>query len=74
MNGNPFAQVIQLMNMGRDPMGMLRQMAGQNPQMAQAMKMLQGKNAQQLQTMAQNMAQERGTTVQEVIQRLGIHM
>lgn len=74
MNDNPFAQVVRLMNMGRDPMAMLRQMAGNNPQMAQALKMMQGKDARQLQTMAMNMAKERGTDVNTIIRQLGIHV
>jgi len=47
-------------------------MAQNNPQMAQALGMVQGKSQQQLWLMAQNMAKERGTTVEDVARSLGI--
>lgn len=50
----------------------LQQMASQNPKMAQAVSMLQGKDANCLAQMAQNMAAERGTTVDELAKELGL--
>lgn len=53
-------------------MGMLQQLAGQNPLISQAMRMMQGKSTQQLQQMAQNMANERGVSLNDVARQLGI--
>jgi hypothetical protein len=53
-------------------MGMLQQLAGQNLQVSQAMRMMQGKSTQQLQQMAQNMANERGVSLNDVARQLGI--
>ena len=57
---NPLMMLVQTMRGGGDPMQLLQKMAGQNPQVAQALKMIQGKNPQQLKTMAENMARQLG--------------
>lgn len=71
---NPLFQVVSAMQRGANPMAMLQQMAQQDPRAAQAMRMVQGKNAQQLQQMAENMAKERGTTTADVARSLGIQL
>ena len=55
-------------------MQLLQQMAGQNPQAAQAMRLIQGKNPQQLQQIAENMAKERGISIDDLARQLGVHM
>lgn len=72
MANNPVMQLVQLVRNGGNPMDMLGKMAGQNPQIAQAMRMMQGKTPQQLQKMAQNMASERGVDIGRLMQDLGI--
>lgn len=59
---------------GGNPMKMIQQMAMQDPRIAQAQQMMQGKSPQQLRAMAENMARERGTTVQDVARRLGLNI
>lgn len=51
----------------------LLKMSQTNPQIQQALGMLQGKDAAQLQQMAQNMAAERGVTVDDIINSLGLN-
>lgn len=53
-------------------MQMLQQMAGQNPQAAQAMRLIQGKNPQQLRQIAENMAKERGVDLNQMAHQMGI--
>ena len=53
-------------------MQLLQQMAGQNPQAAQAMRLIQGKNPQQLQQIAENMAKERGISIDYLARQLGV--
>lgn len=72
MMGNPLQMLMQAAQMGRDPMAMLQQMSGSNPQAAQAMRLMQGKTPQQLQQIATNMAQQRGTTPEAIAQAMGI--
>lgn len=70
---NPLMMLVQTMRSGGDPMQLLQKMAGQNPQVAQALKMIQGKNPQQLKTMAENMAKERGVSINDIARQLGIN-
>lgn len=69
---NPMIQLISMARQGGNPMQMIQQMAGQNPQAAQAMKIMQGKSTEQLKQIATNMAKERGMTIEQVMQQLGI--
>lgn len=70
---NPLMMLVQAMNSGQNPMALLQQMAPQNPQVAQAMRLMQGKNPQQLEQMAQSMAGERGIDLNQMIRQLGIN-
>lgn len=70
---NPVAMLVQIMNNGGNPMAAMQQMAMQNPQIAQAMTLMQGKSPQQLETMVRNMAGERGIDINEMIRQLGIN-
>lgn len=71
---NPIIALVNAARSGGNPMQLMQQMAMQDPRIAQAQQMMQGKSPQQLRTMAENMARERGTTVQDVAQRLGIRI
>lgn len=71
---NPLAIMAQMVRQGQNLTPFLDQMAQQNPQVAQAMRMLQGKNSQQLQSMAQNMARERGVDLGALAQQLGFQI
>lgn len=70
---NPIMMLVQAMQKGGNPMTLMQQMAGQNPQIAQAFQLMQGKSPQQLQTMAQNMAKERGIDINQMLRQLGIN-
>ena len=70
---NPIAMLVQAMNNGGNPMALMQQMAMQNPQIAQAMALMQGKSPQQLETIVRNMAGERGIDLNEMIRQLGIN-
>lgn len=59
---------------GMSPQAVLNKMANSDPRAAQALQMIQGKSADELRTMAQNMARERGTSVEQVAQSLGLRL
>ena len=65
---------MQAIQNGQNPEGMLRQMMQQNPMLQNAMQLLSGKSQQQQMTMLENMAKERGTTIQAVAQRMGLKL
>ena len=63
---NPMMSMLQMAMGGMSPMQYLQQRMGQNPQIAQAMNLIQGKTPEQLHEIADNMAKQRGTTVEEI--------
>lgn len=65
-------QIIQLYKGGGDPMQILSQMAQTNPQMGQAMKMLEGKSPQQIQQMVQTMADQNGIDLNALAKQFGL--
>ena len=71
MMDNP---MIQAAMSGASAMQFLQQMAGQNPMVSQAMSLIQGKNTEQLQQIAENMARQRGTTIEEIARQYGLPM
>ena len=72
MAGNLLAAMMQMIRSGGNPMYLLQQMAAQDPQVSQAMRMIQGKSPQQLRSMAENMAKERGVSLESMANQMGI--
>lgn len=72
MTTNPLNMMMNAMRVGANPMNILQHMAGQNPQMRQFMQMINGKSPDQLKQMAENMARERGVSLNDVARQLGI--
>lgn len=70
---NPVMALVQAMQQGRNPMALMQAMAQQNPKVAQALQMMHGKSPQQLQSMAQNMARERGVDLNQMLRQMGIN-
>lgn len=69
---NPLFQMINMARNGGNPMQLMQQMARSNPQVNQVMQMMNGKSPQQLKQMASNMAKERGMSLEQVAQQLGV--
>lgn len=72
MPNNPMAMLMNAVRGGGNPTVLIEQMAVSNPQVKQAMDMMKGKNPQQLRAMAENMAAERGVSINDVARQLGI--
>lgn len=68
--------IFRLAAGGGNPMSLIQEFLGgqnkQNPKTAQALRMIQGKNAEELEQTARNMAKEAGTTPEEILSSLGI--
>lgn len=71
MQNNPLMMMVQTMQRGGNPVQVLGNMTG-NPRIAQYMQLISGKSGNQLQQMAQNMAQERGININELARQLGM--
>lgn len=74
MGNGPMAMLMRAAQSGGNPMQIIGQLAGNNPQMKQGMSLIQGKSAQQLEQMARNMAQERGADVRQILSSMGIEL
>lgn len=72
MLNNTMMQILQAMQMGRNPQMLMEQLARTNPQINQAVTMMRGKSPQEIRQMAENMCRERGTTPEQVMQMLGL--
>lgn len=64
--------ILQLIQNGGDPSGAFNQLLQQNPAIGQAMQILNGKTQQQQFQLLEDMARQRGTTLQKVAQQMGI--
>lgn len=64
--------LFQMMQQGANPNALLNQMAQQNPALQQALGLLNGKNQQQQMQLLEDMARQRGTTLQQVAQQMGL--
>lgn len=74
MMNNPLMMLMGLMRSGGNPMALLQQMADHDPQVAQFMRMINGKSTQQLQNMAENVAKEKGVSINDVARQLGLNL
>lgn len=68
---NPLAALMQMIRGGGDPQQLLGRMMQQNPQLSQAMRLLEGKSQQQQMQIVENMARERGVDLGSLKQQLG---
>lgn len=69
---NPLTMMMSAIQSGGNPMVIAQQLAQTNPQVRQAMHMINGKSPAQLKQMAENMARERGVSLNDVARQLGI--
>ena len=67
---NPM-QMLSMMR-GGNPQQILQQMIQQDPRVGQAMQMIQGKSPQELRSMAENVARERGIDLNAFVQQFGM--
>ena len=63
-------QILQMLQGSTNPMSLLQQLTGNNPIVQRALQMAQGKEANQLQEIAKNLAQQRGMNEQQLNQFL----
>ena len=65
---NPL-QLIQTIQQAKNPMAFIQNMTGNNPLMARAFQMANGKNPEELQTIAKNLCQQRGINFDEALKQ-----
>lgn len=68
---NPMQTIMSMMRSGGNPAQILQSLAQQDPRVGQAMQMIQGKSPQELRSMAENVARERGIDLNAFVQQFG---
>lgn len=68
----PMAMLMRAAQRGGNPMQIIGQMAGNNPQMRRGMQLISGKSPAELEQYARNMAQSQGKDINQILQSLGI--
>lgn len=71
-NLDAISKMVNACNNGGNPMQLISAMAQSDPRFARVSKILDGKSPEQLRTIAENMCRERGTTVEQMAQNLGL--
>lgn len=71
---NPLQMLMQARQRGMTPAQAMNQIAQQNPQLRQAMQLLEGKSQSQQMQMIRNMAAERGIDIEHMAKQMGIPM
>lgn len=74
MGNGPMAMLMRAAQSGGNPMQIIGQMAGNNPQMRQGMQLIEGKTPAQLEQYAKNMAQAQGRDINQILNSLGIEI
>ena len=72
LSPNSMGAIISAFRSGANPMTVMQNVAANNPAMQQFMRMINGKSPEQLKQMAENMAKERGVSLNDVARQLGI--
>lgn len=70
--GNVGPLMQRIIKEGFNPMLLMQQAAKNDLRLNQVMQMMNGKSPDQIRNMASNMAKERGTTIEQVAQQMGI--
>lgn len=72
MQNNPLMQAINMARNGGNPIGLLQQMASQNPQMKQIMDTVNGKSQQEMNEYMKKAAQQKGIDLGQLAQSIGM--
>lgn len=63
-------QLLQMMQGSNNPMMILQQTFGNNPMFGNAMRMVQGKNPDELEKIVRNLAKERGVNIDDILRQI----
>ena len=76
MNNAPMnpMQLIQMLRNGGNPNQLIAMAAQRNPALRQAMQMVNGRTPEQVRDMAYDLAKQRGVDLNQLAQKLGIHL
>ena len=73
MMNNPM-QLMMMIRNSNNPMGMIQQMFGNNPQYQQIMSMVQGKSPQEIERYVRNLYQSQGRDINQIASQFGLRL
>lgn len=73
MLNNPL-QIMGMLRNSNNPMGLMQQMFGNNPQFAQVMQIVKGKSPQQLEQYARNLAKGQNIDLSQLANQFGLNI
>lgn len=71
MMNNPM-QLVGMLQNANNPMALMQQVLGNNPQFQQVMKIAQGKSPQQLEQYVRNLAQGQNVNINQLANQFGL--
>lgn len=69
-----FLQIISQLQNAQNPMGMIQQIFGKNPQFQLVMNAMQGKTPQEFEQYVRNTAKTQGVDVNQLAKKLGLNI
>ena len=69
---NPFMAAMQMAQNGKNPIQMLQQIMGSNPQFNQVMRVINSKDPASMKSTAEKMFKERGVDMEQFAKSMGI--
>lgn len=73
MLNNPL-QLIGMLRNAQNPMALMRQVLGSNPNFNQVMQLANGKNPQQLEQYVRNLYQSQGQNINQIASQFGLNI
>lgn len=70
---NPM-QMLGALQKAQNPMMLLNQIAGQNPQIKRVLEVMKGKSPQEMQQYVRNVAQTQGVNLNQLAQKMGFQL
>lgn len=67
-------QLMMMLRNSNNPMGMIQQMFGNNPQYQQIMSMVQGKSPQEIEKYVRNLYQSQGRDINQIASQFGLRL
>ena len=67
-------QLAQMISRSPDPMRAFYQVVSQHPQGQQVINLMRGKSPEQFRGVLENMARERGTTIEQILGNMGFRI
>lgn len=72
LQNSPIGQVLNMIKSGGNPQDLIQQMMSKNPQMQQAMQMINNKDQNQINKFIANTAKEKGVDLTELAGQIGM--